>query len=105
MRAGVEEPPGYSQASLIAPDIHSILYCASLAPSGHNAQPWKVRLVDGELLIGTDPARWLPKVDPANREVALSLGAFLENLIAAAPHFGYRAEHEVIAPLTETKMI
>jgi len=104
-RADVEEPPGSAPASLISPDLHGTLYHASLAPSGHNAQPWQVRLGDGELWIGTDRGRWLPKVDPTNREVVLSLGAFVENLVAAAPHFGYGAEPEVIGPSTESEVI
>src|SRR5262249_21052309 len=65
-RRDVEEPPGSAPPSLISPDIHGILYCASLAPSGHNAQPWSARLNDGELRIGTERSRWLPKVDPTN---------------------------------------
>jgi hypothetical protein len=40
----------------------------------------------------------LAKVDPANREVALSLGAFLENLIVAAPAYAYLAESDGIGP-------
>ena len=85
VREDVEEPPGSAPASLIPPDLHRILYYASLAPSGHNAQPWTVRLDGQQMWIGTDSARWLPNVDPTNREVTLSVGAFIENLIAAAP--------------------
>lgn len=77
--------------------VDAILYYASLAPSGHNAQPWTVRAGDGELRIGTDRSRWLPKVDPSNRELALSVGAFLENLLVAAPNHGYLAEYAVTA--------
>src|SRR5262245_16233602 len=99
-RRDVEEPPGSAPPSLISPDIHGILYCASLAPSGHNTQPWSVRLSDGELWIGTERSRWLPKVDPTNRELALSLGAFVENLITAAPAYGYRADCHDNGPST-----
>ena len=103
-RGDVEEPPGSAASSLISPEIHSILYYASLAPSGHNAQPWSVRLSNGEMWIGTDRSRWLPKVDPTNREVALSLGAFVENLMAAAPAYGYVADCDVIGPSTATEL-
>src|SRR5262249_54974152 len=96
VREDVEEPPGSAPASLIPPDLHRILYYASLASSGHNAQPWTVRLDEGQMWIGTDSARWLPKVDPANREVMLSVGAFLENLIIAAPADGSVVDFEVV---------
>ncbi len=77
---------------------NSILYYASLAPSGHNSQPWFVRVLSPkEWLIGVEPDRRLPAVDPANREVLLSIGAFAENLSIAAATFGLKAEMEVIA--------
>ncbi len=96
VREDVEEPPGSAPASLVPPDLHRILYYASLAPSGHNAQPWSVRLDEGQVWIGTDSARWLPRVDPTNREVTLSIGAFVENLITAAPAHGFVADYEVV---------
>jgi len=65
--------------------LHNILYFASLAPSGHNSQPWMVRILDAEnLIIKLDEKRLLPAVDPLARESLLSLGAFLENLMQAA---------------------
>jgi hypothetical protein len=88
---------GASRTAL-QPELLDILYHASLAPSGHNAQPWAVRTPEpGILLIGTEHSRWLPAVDPKNRELLLSLGAFLENLIAAAGQHGYHAEYRVVA--------
>src|SRR5262245_48097357 len=104
-RRDVEEAPGSLAPSVIAPRIHAILYYASLAPSGHNAQPWSVRVDAEELWIGTDRARWLPKVDPTNREVALSVGAFVENLIVAAPTYGYVAEYQVIGTSSATDVV
>jgi hypothetical protein len=76
----------------------SILYHASLAPSGHNSQPWFVKVrSQNEWIIGADPNRRLPAVDPNHREVMLSLGAFAENLAIAAGTFGFKSEIEVIA--------
>ena len=77
---------------------NAVLYYASLAPSGHNSQPWYVKLLDrNEWIIGADPSRRLPAVDPHNREAMLSIGAFAENLAAAAGTFGLKAEMEVMA--------
>ena len=70
-----------------------ILYLASLAPSGHNTQPWTVRIVEPQhWIVGSARERWLPAVDPQNREVLLSIGAFLENLIIAAEVHGYAVD-------------
>jgi hypothetical protein len=75
-----------------------ILWYASLAPSGHNSQPWFVKVAGkGEWIIGGDPKRRLPAVDPDNRELLLSIGAFAENLSLAALVAGYDAGMEVIA--------
>lgn len=90
-RADLGEDAKPPVAPIISPELRAILAYALLAPSGHNTQPWTVRTGDGELRIGTDPSKWLPKVDPSNRELALSVGAFLENLLIAAPNYGYLA--------------
>ena len=74
-----------------------IFYYASLAPSGHNTQPWLLipghSAQDFQLTLNQDCC--LPEVDPCNREAMLSLGAFLENLIQAAPRFGYQASYHL----------
>jgi len=80
---------------------NAILYYASLAPSGHNSQPWYVKVKSpNEWIISADPNRRLPAVDPQNREVMLSIGAFVENLTIAAGTFGLQAEIEVIASVS-----
>ena len=78
--------------------LSDILYHASLAPSGHNTQPWTVTVhAPDRLVIGSDKGRWLPGVDPENREMLLSIGAFLEYLIIAANHHGFDIQYRVIA--------
>lgn len=82
----------------LGPELSDILYHASLAPSGHNTQPWTVTVhAPDRLVIGSDKKRWLPGVDPENREMLLSIGAFLEYLIIAANHQGYDIQYRVIA--------
>ena len=79
-------------------DARQILHLAALAPSGHNTQPWTVRLLGPyHWVIGNDPRGWLPVVDPTQRETLLSLGAFVQNLEYAAAHFGYRCRWELRA--------
>lgn len=76
----------------------AILYYASLAPSGHNAQPWSVKLKSlSEWVVSADPRRRLPAADPDNRALLIGIGAFLENLFLAARAFGYDANIDIIA--------
>lgn len=75
-----------------------ILELASLAPSGHNTQPWGIRLIDPYTwIITSDEQRWLPAVDPDQRETLLSIGAFIENLVVAAGFCGYEIDVKLLA--------
>jgi hypothetical protein len=81
----------------VEPTLADILWHASLAPSGHNTQPWVVGVPEpNRLLIGAAPGRRLPAVDPENRELLLSIGCFLENLTAAAGTHGLDLDYRVI---------
>lgn len=88
------------------PDEREILYLASLAPSGHNTQPWFVKYIRPyHWIIGNDESKWLPAVDPTQRETILSIGAFIQNLEYAASHFGYACHWNIIAANNEDKDI
>ena len=51
--------------SVLNPDEKEILTLASLAPSGHNTQPWFVQYIEPyHWIIGNDRTKWLPAVDP-----------------------------------------
>ena len=90
--------------SVITKEGAEILRLASLAPSGHNSQPWIVRPeTEWQWTICADPERRLPAVDPKNREGILSLGAFVENLVTAAGAVGYEADVEVIGQNRDAK--
>jgi hypothetical protein len=79
-------------------DEREILFLASLAPSGHNTQPWLVKYTEPyHWIIGNDKTKWLPAVDPTQRETILSIGAFLQNLEYAANGFGYDCEFVTLA--------
>lgn len=83
----------------VLPTLHGeILRFASLAPSGHNSQPWLVKISSpDEWILCADRSRRLPAVDPDNRELLLSMGAFLENLSLAAGSLGYGADIRITA--------
>jgi hypothetical protein len=69
-----------------------LLRYAILAPSSHNTQPWKFALGEEEIGIYADRGRWLRVADPDRRELYISLGCALENLLIAVEHFGYGHE-------------
>jgi hypothetical protein len=79
-------------------DEKEILELASLSPSGHNTQPWFMKLVEPfHWIIGNDSNRWLPAVDPYQRETILSIGAFIQTLESAATAKGYRSQFNILA--------
>jgi hypothetical protein len=65
-----------------------------LAPSTHNAQPWKFAVNENGIEIYADYGRRLPTADPGNRELIMSIGAALFNLRVAAAHFGFQCHVE-----------
>jgi hypothetical protein len=70
-----------------------ILSGASLAPSGHNTQPWNVKIIsETEWVVGWEKSRALPAVDPHNRELMLSIGAFCGALKISAENEGLDAK-------------
>ncbi len=87
-------------------DEKAIIYLASLAPSGHNTQPWFVHYIEPfHWVIGSDKSRWLPAVDPTQRETILSIGAFLQNLEYAANNLGYHCEFTTLATNNQAENI
>jgi len=82
----------------LKPDERTILQLASLAPSGHNTQPWLIKYLEPfHWIVGNDKTRWLPAVDPNQRETILSIGAFLQNLEYAAGNLGYHCKMTLLA--------
>jgi hypothetical protein len=78
-------------------DRQQLLADAARAPSAHNSQPWRVLLVGSdEWTVGADPSRRLPAVDPRDRELGLSLGAFVEYLSSAAEALALDARLEIV---------
>ncbi|MCX6678242.1 MAG: hypothetical protein NTU95_09925 [Methanothrix sp.] len=68
-----------------------LLNYAILAPSSHNSQPWKFNVTNDSILVFADKSRRLQVADADQRELCISLGCALENLIIAADHFGYNS--------------
>ncbi|MCO1616606.1 Acg family FMN-binding oxidoreductase [Micromonospora tulbaghiae] len=78
------------------------------APSLHNTQPWRFRLVDGGIEVSVDPLRGLPATDPTGWGARIAAGAALFNLRLALAVAGtpatvrlrpYPADPDVVARL------
>ncbi|MFB8792239.1 MAG: hypothetical protein U7123_26175 [Potamolinea sp.] len=90
----------------LKPDEKEILFLASLAPSGHNTQPWFVQYLEPyHWIIGNDQSKWLPAVDPTQRETILSIGTFIQNLEYAAGSFGYVCDWNLLATTNQDEQV
>lgn len=67
---------------------------AVLAPSAHNTQPWIFRVEGNQVVLFPDFRRALGVSDPTHRELYVSLGCALANLLIAAAHVGLHATME-----------
>ena len=66
------------------PEIAEFVRYATLAPSGHNTQPWKFRAAANRIDILPDLSRRTPAVDPDDHHLFVSLGCAAENLALAS---------------------
>jgi nitroreductase len=71
------------------PLLRTVVDLAAEAPSLHNSQPWRWRIVDGGLELCADPTRWLHAADPQARSLVLSCGAALHHARTAARSAGW----------------
>jgi nitroreductase len=82
-----------ARAALAAdPELRGLIRYATLAPSGHNAQPWRFRAQDGGIAILPDLTRRTPVVDPDDHHLFVGLGGAAETLAIAAAARGRAGE-------------
>ncbi len=75
-----------------------VVELACLAPSVHNTQPWRWRLVgDATIELFADRTRQLAVSDPTGRNLVVSCGAALHHAFVAAQALGLTAEIAVCA--------
>lgn len=65
---------------------------ATLAPSVHNTQPWKLRVGSDGLSLSADRSRQLPVLDPTARQLLISCGCAVLNARVSLAGDGFRAE-------------
>jgi nitroreductase len=83
----------FPSALPIQEQLEFLLRYAILAPSTKNTQPWRFSIGADRVGIFADLTRWQPVADRGRRELYISLGCALENLLVAAEQFGF--SHEV----------
>ncbi len=79
-----------------------LLETAVYAPSPHNVQPWRVRILSdetAELLI--EKRRTLPKEDPTGSFIILSMGLFIEALAIVAANNSLKLDFDLCRPASQ----
>lgn len=71
-------------------EVVAVLEAAAMAPSVHNSQPWRFRVLPDRIELHADLARRLPATDPGDKELWLACGAALANMRIALEALGIR---------------
>lgn len=77
----------YPASQPLAERIRFLVRYGVLAPSSHNSQPWRFQVEGQALHVYLDRSRWLPVADSDARELHISVGCAIENVLIAAEHF------------------
>lgn len=70
------------------PEARELIRLATLAPNGHNTQPWRFRVAPDRIEVLPDLGRATPVVDPDDHHLYVSLGAAAETLAIAGGALG-----------------
>lgn len=82
--------------------LRFLLNFAVLAPSSHNSQPWSFVIKDNSILISPEQKRRLSESDKNDRQLYISLGCAVENIIIAADYYGYKTSIDYQQPIKIT---
>jgi len=88
-----------------AMNVRELIHYATLAPSGHNTQPWKFSVEGNVIRIFPDFERRLPVIDPDDHALYISLGCALENLAIAAKKHGLSSLIDYFPPDEKSECI
>ena len=80
--------PRSPQGGLTEDDLIGCVRAAIRAPSIYNSQPWRFRFRHGGVEVFADQTRRLEVIDPAGRELMISVGAAIFNLRLAVRRLG-----------------
>lgn len=76
--------------------LRFILLYGILAPSTHNSQPWLFKIRDTLIEVYSNPKYCLPYADPLKRDMYISIGCCLENIIKAGRYFRIFEKLEIV---------
>jgi nitroreductase len=82
-------PREFPRTAPIHKQLKFLLRYAILAPSTKNSQPWRFLVQGNQVQLIAALERGQPVSDPKDRELYISLGCALENLLVAAEQFGF----------------
>jgi nitroreductase len=68
-----------------------LLRFAILAPSSHNSQPWKFDVTENSIGLFADRNRRLKDSDKNDRQLFISLGCAITNILVAVDYYGLKA--------------
>lgn len=86
--------------------LRFLLRFAVLAPSSHNSQPWQFAIRSEDVVtIQADLTRSLPASDANHRQLFISVGCALENLLAAADYYGFQPLVDIAAGIERNPLI
>jgi nitroreductase len=96
-RRGAEyaRAPARETAAIPAGQADYLIMTAARAPSVHNTQPWRFKVVQDAIELYADPRRKL-HTDPVGREMLISCGAALFGLRLAIRSLGYQPVVELL---------
>lgn len=86
-------------------EVLALIGRAVEAPSSHNTQPWRFRVDGATVELWADRTRALPVNDPDDRELAISCGCALQNLLVAASADGFDPRVELLPDGAEADLV
>lgn len=92
-----QNPPGL--------DLTACVRAATAAPSLHNSQPWCFRIAAHTVEVYADPRRQLDVLDPAGRELLISVGAAVFTLRLAIRGAGYLSDLKLFPAAAEPDLV
>ena len=87
------------------PDLTACVRSATAAPSLHNSQPWRFRIGEHGVDVYADPRRRLDVLDPAGRELLISVGAAVFTLRLAIRGAGYLSDLKLFPVAAEPDFV
>src|SRR3989344_3178557 len=84
----------YPQEGSFKDQLKFLIGFGILAPSGHNSQPWQFRISSNQIDVFVDSNRSLTRSDPEKRQLLISIGCAIENILIAADFYGNKVEIE-----------